>query len=75
MKYGKLTKEEVNAIPTLIKLRILSNVVYFIGKAISKEDTFQMASSKMITYSKRLLLLNPIENNIRNMILQKLNYN
>jgi hypothetical protein len=32
---GKLTRKEVEAIPDLINLRVLSNVVYFVGRAIA----------------------------------------
>jgi Ser/Thr protein kinase RdoA (MazF antagonist) len=36
--YGRLTDREIEAVPDLINLRILSNVIYFVGRAIAKED-------------------------------------
>jgi homoserine kinase type II len=44
---SSLTQEEIKVIPDLIILRILSNVVYFVGRIIAKEDD-------MITLTKRL---------------------
>jgi homoserine kinase type II len=44
---SSLTLEEMKVIPDLIILRILSNVVYFVGRLIAEED-------EMITLTKRL---------------------
>lgn len=37
--YGKLSDLEIQCIPDLIKLRILNNVVYFVSRAYTKEDS------------------------------------
>jgi hypothetical protein len=34
-----LNSEEIKCVPDLIILRILSNVVYFVGRAVSGEDS------------------------------------
>lgn len=34
-KYGILTEKEIELIPDLIVLRILSNVVFFVGRTIT----------------------------------------
>lgn len=67
-KFSTLNSDEVDAIPILIKLRILSNVVYFAGKAISKEDTFDMLATKVVAYAKRLRLLRPIEERFKSIL-------
>lgn len=35
---GRLSEAEIEVIPDLINLRVLSNVVYFVGRALAKED-------------------------------------
>ena len=36
--FGQINQQEIDFVPDLINLRILSNVVYFVGRALSKED-------------------------------------
>ena len=53
-EYGKLTRKEVEAIPDLIILRILSNVVYFVGRALGKESSIDDLITRARTYSNRV---------------------
>ena len=51
---GKLNELEARAIPDLINLRILSNVVYFVGRAIAKEDSIDSLTTRIENYSTRV---------------------
>jgi len=51
---GVLTKVEAQAIPDLINLRILSNIVYFVGRAISGEDSISSLTTRIKNYEKRV---------------------
>jgi homoserine kinase type II len=53
-KHGILTKAEAEAIPDLINLRILSNVVYFVGRAISGEDNISSITTRIQNYERRV---------------------
>jgi len=50
----RLTADEVAAVPSLIILRILSNVVYFVGRALAKEDELSTLTKRIETYCKRV---------------------
>jgi len=58
LDFGRLTAEEVKMIPDLINLRILSNVVYFVGRAVSQEDTAESLTSRAASYAKRVQWIN-----------------
>lgn len=51
---GVLTRAEVAGIPDMINLRIMSNVLYFIGRAIAKEDTLEALTSRADMYCERI---------------------
>jgi homoserine kinase type II len=53
-KAGKLTKAEAEAVPDLINLRILSNVVYFVGRHIAGEDDISSLTTRISNYEKRV---------------------
>jgi homoserine kinase type II len=53
-KQGKLTKAEANAIPDQINLRILSNIVYFVGRHIAGEDNISRITSRILNYERRV---------------------
>ncbi len=44
--------------PDFVNLRIFSNVVYFVGRAYSKEDGIDALSSRAGTYAKRVRWVN-----------------
>ena len=51
---GVLTRAEIEGIPDMINLRIMSNVLYFIGRAIAKEDTLEALTSRADMYVERI---------------------
>lgn len=53
-KHGELTFAEVKAIPDLINLRVLSNVVYFVGRSLGGEDSIASLTTRAKTYSGRV---------------------
>lgn len=50
----RLTLREIDLMPELITLRILSNVVYFVGRAVAGEDGFEALTTRAENYFKRL---------------------
>lgn len=52
--HGRLSATEASCVPDLIILRVLSNVVYFIGRAYAGEDTLDILVSKAETYYTRI---------------------
>ena len=54
----QLTRAEVAGIPNMINLRIISNVLYFIGRAIAKEDTLEALTSRADMYAERSAWVN-----------------
>ena len=54
---GMLTAEEMLVIPSLIILRILSNVIYFVGRAIAEEGSLKTLTDRIVTYCKRITWL------------------
>lgn len=51
---AKLTEKEINCIPELIILRVLSNVVYFVGRAVAGEDGIESLTTRAEMYYKRI---------------------
>jgi Ser/Thr protein kinase RdoA (MazF antagonist) len=51
---GRLQRREVEILPELIILRILSNVVYFMGRAIAGEDGYESLTSRAGNYYSRI---------------------
>ena len=51
---GELTDPEIEAIPDLILLRVLSNVVYFVGRAIGGEDDISSLTTRIENYCGRV---------------------
>ena len=70
---GILTRKEAEAIPDLINLRILSNIVYFVGRHLANEDDISSITTRIENYANRV---NWIKNNsdvIVNRIIEKMN--
>lgn len=59
-KRGVLMESEVLAVPWLIVLRLVSNFVYFVGRAMAGEDTVEFCKEKVIVYEKRISKLIPM---------------
>jgi Ser/Thr protein kinase RdoA (MazF antagonist) len=53
----QLTAAEVQALPALIRLRVLSNVVYFVGRAMAGEAAISALTDRIGGYCRRLLWL------------------
>lgn len=53
-KHGRLSDSEIEMVPDLINLRILSNVVYFVGRALSKEDDISSITTRLENYLTRI---------------------
>jgi homoserine kinase type II len=68
MVHGELTPIEREVITDLMKLRILSNVVFFVGRAIAKEDLITTLTSRLAAYEKRIRLLDTHRQTIIDMI-------
>ena len=66
--HGELTCTEIESICILIRLRILSNVVYFVGRALAGEDLMSTLTSRIETYCKRLRWLKTNESEIVTLI-------
>eukprot|EP00595_Chromulina_sp_UTEXLB2642_P002305 CAMPEP_0196765272 /NCGR_PEP_ID=MMETSP1095-20130614/7926_1 /TAXON_ID=96789 ORGANISM="Chromulina nebulosa, Strain UTEXLB2642" /NCGR_SAMPLE_ID=MMETSP1095 /ASSEMBLY_ACC=CAM_ASM_000446 /LENGTH=172 /DNA_ID=CAMNT_0042123055 /DNA_START=483 /DNA_END=1001 /DNA_ORIENTATION=- len=67
-RYGRLSSDEIEAIPDLIVLRILSNVVYFVGRAIANEDSIESLTTRIENYMNRCDWVNANKRNICDMI-------
>ena len=50
---GRLTAREIELVPDLVGLRVLSNVVYFAGRAAAGEDTIAPLTGRAAVYAKR----------------------
>lgn len=51
---GRLQPAEAEMVADLINLRILSNVVYFVGRAVAGEDTIESLTSRAASYASRV---------------------
>lgn len=58
VQHGRLTDAEIDMIPDLINLRVLSNVIYFVGRALAKEDSIESLTSRAVSYAKRITWVN-----------------
>ena len=50
----RLTAVEARAVPTLVVLRIVSNIVFFVGRALAGEDEWLQLTSRAENYAKRV---------------------
>lgn len=70
--HGRLSATEASCIPDLIILRVLSNVVYFIGRAYAGEDTLEILVSKAETYYARIKWIHDNKQTIIDIIASKI---
>lgn len=54
VKHVELTPTEAQAMPDLINLRILSNVIYFVGRVVAGEDGLESLISRVGVYARRV---------------------
>ena len=69
---GQLTDPEIEAIPDLINLRILSNVVYFVGRALGGEDDISSLTTRIGNYCGRVDWIKSNGDKIRDSIKSKM---
>jgi homoserine kinase type II len=69
---GILTAQEIEVVPDLINLRVLSNVVYFVGRALSKEDTIDALTTRAATYASRVKWIADNSQAIRDLLTSKM---
>lgn len=69
---GTLTSQESQAIPDLINLRVLSNCIYFVGRAISGQDSIASLTSRADMYAQRVLWVNDNKHRITGCITRRL---
>lgn len=69
---GQLTKEEARAIPDLINLRILSNIVYFVGRHLAGEDDISTITTRIENYARRVEWIKSNSEIIVNRIVEKM---
>ena len=55
---GSLTEEEIKAIPVMMKLRLLTNVVHFVGRYLGGFDPAKALTDRICVYYKRLGWIN-----------------
>lgn len=67
-QHGALTPAEVEALPDLIALRVLSNVVYFVGRAAAGEDDISSLTSRAHTYAARVRWLHANADALRELL-------
>ncbi|KAI8616341.1 kinase-like domain-containing protein [Chytriomyces sp. MP71] len=68
---ARLTAVEVENLPQLIVLRILSNIVFFVGRAIAGEDTIETLTERVKSYARRIVWLEENEAKIIKLIQQE----
>jgi len=52
---GSLTPDEVEGLPDMINMRVMSNAIYFVGRAIANEDTIRSLTKRADTYAQRMV--------------------
>lgn len=50
----KLTDNEIEAVADMVNVRILSNVIYFVGRAIAGEDDISSLTTRAQMYADRV---------------------
>lgn len=70
-EHGRLTETEIKCIPDLIILRILSNVVYFVGRAVAGEDTIDSLTSRAEMYYNRIVWIKENKDTIINIVAEE----
>jgi homoserine kinase type II len=55
---ARLTDVEIQALPELITLRVVSNAVYFVGRALAGEDSITSLTTRIADYAKRVRWIN-----------------
>lgn len=70
---GELTLAEAKAVPDLINLRILSNIVYFVGRHLAGEDDISSITTRIENYARRVDWIKTNGDAIAQRIVEKMN--
>merc|ERR1712187_536270 len=70
-KTAVMTKPEAMAMPDLINLRVLSNVAYFVGRSIAKEDDISSLTTRIENYANRSQWIKTHAVTIQNIIIKQ----
>lgn len=70
--YSTLTEAEAMAVPDLVNLRILSNVVYFVGRWLAGEDGLASLTTRAQTYANRVQWVKSNRADIQRLVKEKL---
>lgn len=57
-EHGELNEAECRGLPDMINLRVLSNCVYFVGRALSGQDTIASLTTRADMYAQRVIWVN-----------------
>lgn len=71
-EHGLLTELECRGLPDMINLRVLSNCVYFVGRAISGQDTIASLTSRADMYAQRVLWVNENKDRITECVAKRM---
>jgi len=63
-QHAVLNTAECAALPDLINLRVLHNCVYFVGRAITGEDTIDTLTTRANMYAERIIWVRKHEKEI-----------
>jgi len=69
-KTAVMTRPEALAMPDLINLRVLSNVAYFVGRSIAKEDDISALTTRIENYDNRIQWIKQNAVTIQNIIIK-----
>jgi len=69
---GVLTPQEIALVPELINLRILSNVVYFVGRALGGEDDISSLTTRIANYCGRVDWVKANSQKIKDLVAAKM---
>ena len=53
--HATLTPDEIEGLPDMINMRVMSNCVYFVGRAIAKEDSIESLTKRADMYAQRMV--------------------
>lgn len=71
-EHGELTEEECRGLPDMINLRVLSNCVYFVGRALSGQDTIASLTTRADMYAQRVLWVNDNKDRITECVAKRM---
>lgn len=71
-EHGELTEAECRALPDMINLRVLSNCVYFVGRALSGQDTIASLTTRADMYAQRVIWVNDNKDRITECVAKRM---